>query len=126
MSVMVALYCRDHHGVSPGPSVVAPRSGRAWTRQRRGLCADCESLVAYADQRVAECRFGRSKPACSRCAVHCFRHGMRQHIRAVMRYSGPRMIMRHPILALAHLIDTWREVRSKPADGGSGNDHAIR
>ncbi len=31
MSVMVALYCRDHHGVSPGPvpAAVRPRVGKA-------------------------------------------------------------------------------------------------
>jgi hypothetical protein len=51
---------------------------------------------------------------------------MRQQIRAVMRYSGPRMIIRHPMLALAHLVDTRREVCTKPADGDSGDDHAIR
>jgi hypothetical protein len=30
---------------------------------------------------------------------------MREQVRAVMRYAGPRMLWRHPILALEHLWD---------------------
>lgn len=110
ISVMVALYCRDHHDGSPG----------------RGLCADCEALVAYADRRLARCRFGQSKPTCARCTVHCFGPDMRRRIRVVMRYSGPRMTVRHPILALVHLIDSRRGIVKKPADGDSDKGHAIR
>ncbi len=28
-----------------------------------------------------------------------------------MRYSGPRMILDHPIIAIAHLIETKKEKR---------------
>jgi hypothetical protein len=34
---------------------------------------------------------------------------MREKIRMVMRYSGPRMIYKHPIAAVWHLIDTRRK-----------------
>jgi hypothetical protein len=30
---------------------------------------------------------------------------MREQIRRVMRYSGPRMIIHHPVLAIWHYID---------------------
>ena len=30
---------------------------------------------------------------------------MRDAIRVVMRYAGPRMLVRHPVLALGHAID---------------------
>ena len=30
---------------------------------------------------------------------------MRERVREVMRYSGPRMLWRHPVLAAAHLMD---------------------
>ena len=39
---------------------------------------------------------------------------MRERVRAVMRYSGPRMLTRHPVLAVAHLADG----RKTPGDGG--------
>jgi hypothetical protein len=33
---------------------------------------------------------------------------MREKVRGVMRYSGPRMTFRHPVLALFHFIDGLR------------------
>lgn len=30
---------------------------------------------------------------------------MKEKIRNVMRYSGPRMILHHPIMAIRHVID---------------------
>ncbi|NIP33651.1 MAG: hypothetical protein GWN18_01835, partial [Thermoplasmata archaeon] len=33
---------------------------------------------------------------------------MRERVREVMRYSGPRMLLRHPYLAIAHLRDGRR------------------
>jgi hypothetical protein len=39
---------------------------------------------------------------------------MRERICAVMRYAGPRMMYRHPMLAFYHLIDGMRKEPSKP------------
>ena len=36
---------------------------------------------------------------------------MREKIRTVMRYSGPRMITVHPVLAIRHLIESKAERR---------------
>ena len=36
---------------------------------------------------------------------------MREKIRAVMRFSGPRMIFHHPVMALRHVIETKKEKR---------------
>jgi hypothetical protein len=33
---------------------------------------------------------------------------MREQIRVVMRYAGPRMLRNHPVLDLQHLIDGRR------------------
>jgi len=38
---------------------------------------------------------------------------MRERIRSVMRYAGPRMMYRHPLLAFHHLIDGMRKAPSK-------------
>jgi hypothetical protein len=40
--------------------------------------------------------------------VHCYRAQQRERIRRVMRYSGPRMLLAHPLLALLHLLDARR------------------
>ena len=92
VSAMIALYCRKNH------------------RTRRGsLCPDCEELTAYAKQRSEKCPFMESKTFCSNCRVHCYRPEMRERIRTVMRFSGPRMIFHHPIAALRHVLSTRAE-----------------
>ncbi|MGE5235778.1 MAG: nitrous oxide-stimulated promoter family protein [Acidobacteriota bacterium] len=83
---MIALYCRAHH------------------RERR-LCESCRGLATYADRRLDRCAFGPDKPTCANCPVHCYGAEPRERVREVMRWAGPRMLWRHPVLAVFHLID---------------------
>jgi hypothetical protein len=93
---MIALFCRHRH---------APSSR---------LCADCSELAQYAAQRIAHCPFAEDKPTCANCRVHCYRLAEREQIREVMRYAAPRMLLRHPLLALAHMIEGRREAPELP------------
>lgn len=95
--VMIALYCSHHHGGAAGSPDAETPSAES--------CEECSALFAYARLRLASCRFGQRKPTCARCTVHCYRRDMRERVRVVMRYSGPRMVTRHPLLAMAHLVD---------------------
>ena len=52
-----------------------------------------------------------TKTFCSNCRVHCYRPDMREQIRQVMRFSGPRMLCCHPVMATRHVIETQREKR---------------
>ena len=81
---MVGLYCRGRHG-------------------GKELCASCAELLAYAAARLAKCPH-HPKPACKDCRTHCYSPGMRARVKEVMRYSGPRMALRHPILTLKHRL----------------------
>jgi hypothetical protein len=92
IAAMIALYCRDHHGAGPSDA-------------GDGLCADCAGLLDYARVRLEKCRYGSEKPTCANCETHCYRPSMRERVREVMRYSGPRMLKKHPVLAVAHLVD---------------------
>ena len=91
VSWMIALYCRKNHG------------------RRDGLCPDCAALDTYARARSDRCPFMETKTFCSNCKVHCYRPEMRRKIREVMRFSGPRMLLVHPVLAVRHLIESRRE-----------------
>ena len=102
---MIALFCRDHH--AGGAAGAAGQPGD-------GLCPECADLLAYARLRLERCRYGAEKPTCATCETHCYRPEMRERARVVMRYSGPRMLRRHPVLAVAHLVDG----RKTPAGGG--------
>ena len=92
---MILLYCRDHHKPSSYP------------------CPSCAALIAYAHERSDKCPFMENKTFCSNCRVHCYQQGMRDQIRTVMRYSGPRMLKNHPILAIRHLIESKAEKHRK-------------
>ena len=82
---MIGLWCRKNHG-------------------RKELCNECRELLDYSLARLEHCRFGNAKTKCHKCPVHCYRPDMRNRIRAVMRFSGPRMLLHHPLEALRYLV----------------------
>ena len=78
-----------------------------WCRKKHGspeLCGECRGLLDYSLARLDRCNFGDAKTKCHKCPVHCYRPDMRERIRAVMRFSGPRMILHHPLEAIRYLI----------------------
>jgi hypothetical protein len=94
---MVQIYCSNRHAANDGP------------------CAECATLVDYATRRLDRCVFGDDKPTCANCKVHCYNASMREQVREVMRYAGPRMAWRHPVLAIAHIRDGRRPAPDLPA-----------
>lgn len=89
-AVMIRFYCSRHH-------------------EFEHPCPDCCDLNDYAQERLARCPFGEGKTTCAKCPVHCYRPDMRARIRGVMRYAGPRMLLRHPVMAVQHLLDGRRD-----------------
>ncbi|HII4351160.1 TPA: nitrous oxide-stimulated promoter family protein [Enterobacter cloacae] len=73
-----------------------------------------QALNAYANKRLDKCAFGEDKPACKQCPVHCYQPARREEMKQVMRWAGPRMLWRHPILTVRHLIDDRRPVPELP------------
>ncbi|MFW9867927.1 MAG: nitrous oxide-stimulated promoter family protein [Candidatus Thorarchaeota archaeon] len=73
------------------------------------LCRECSELFEYAEKRLNFCRFGESKPTCEKCPIHCYKPEMRDKIRKVMRFAGPRMIYTHPIMGFRHLFKKLRK-----------------
>jgi len=94
IKAMLSIYCSTRHGV------------------QAALCAECLDLLSYAEERIEKCPFLPEKPSCAKCPVHCYTPSRREEIRRVMRYAGPRMLLRHPLLTLLHSLD---EARIKPA-----------
>jgi hypothetical protein len=90
---MAAIYCHHHH------------SGNR-------VCDKCEQLVQYVIERVNLCPYGDEKPVCGKCQTHCYDPAMRQDVRKVMMFAGPRMIMHHPMLAIRHCIDAIKTPKS--------------
>jgi hypothetical protein len=83
---MIDLYCKHKLGL-PAPS------------------QEYTLLKEYAHKRLDGCKFGDKKPACKNCTIHCYKPEMREKIRAIMRWAGPRMIIYNPIAAIKHLFN---------------------
>ncbi len=83
---MIMIYCHEMHGT-----------------EKNQLCAQCSDLFYYAKQRIDKCYYGDQKPVCSKCKVHCYKPEMRNKIKEIMRYSGPRMLLKSPVLSLRYI-----------------------
>jgi predicted amidophosphoribosyltransferase len=95
MQVMVGIYCDGHsHGHAPGEE----------------LCGSCQEFLRYAERRLEKCPYGPAKPTCAKCPIHCYKPQPREFAREVMRYAGPRMLLRHPWLSATHFADKLRQV----------------
>ncbi|MDF7680134.1 nitrous oxide-stimulated promoter family protein [Enterobacteriaceae bacterium ESL0689] len=73
-----------------------------------------QTLNDYADKRLDKCIFGEQKPACKQCPLHCYQPAKRDEMKQIMRWAGPRMIWRHPLLTVLHLLDDQRPVPELP------------
>lgn len=91
VEAMIGLYCRKKHG------------------SKGALCDGCRAIHDYAMGKLERCPFQERKSTCAKCRVHCYREPQRSQIREIMRFSGPRMLLRHPILAIGHLRDGRRK-----------------
>lgn len=98
VAAMIRIFCEGRHG------------------SQDGLCTECDELRRYALERLGKCPFQQGKTTCADCDIHCYRLSMRDRIRAVMQYSGPRMLIRHPVLAIYHVVDGLRKQPVHPRD----------
>lgn len=90
IKAMTKIFCHDIHG-------------------RNEICAECRDFLAYAHARLDKCPHQAAKPTCANCKTHCYKPEMRQQALDIMRYAGPRMLTKHPYLALRHVLNGWRK-----------------
>ena len=83
---MIELYCKKRLGMAE-------------------VSEEYKELQMYAYKRLDICKFGNDKPACKRCTIHCYKPEMREKIRTIMRWAGPRMLIYDPIAAIRHLFN---------------------
>ena len=91
VDLMIHLYCRKKHKT---------------VEKHKELCDECEKLRDYAAMRVDKCPFMETKTFCSNCRVHCYKPQMREKMKQVMRYAGPRMLLYSPGAALRHMMES--------------------
>jgi hypothetical protein len=96
LRAMIKLFCRYNHAQDQ-------------------LCDSCSELLTYAESRLDNCPLRNDKPTCQACHIHCYSPAMRRRITDVMKFSGPRMLLHHPVMALKHL--------AKMKKSGSASTH---
>ena len=74
---MIQMFCQNNHNSS-------------------NLCDSCRELKEYAFKRLVSCPFAEDKPVCSNCKIHCYNKNQQERIKKVMRYTGPKMLMKYP------------------------------
>lgn len=84
ITLMTTLYCKAHH--------------------QKGNCEDCQNLLSHAQQKLDRCVYGQEKPACKLCPIHCYKPHYRELTKVIMQYAGPKMLFKHPILTINHVI----------------------
>jgi hypothetical protein len=91
IKAMVKIYCKAKHNT------------------KKELCPECAEFFGYAEMRLDKCPFQENKTTCGKCRIHCYKPEMREKVKAIMRYSGPRMLLHHPGLAMHHAIDGFKK-----------------
>ena len=119
IAAMIEIYCRGQHKSSDSARSLSSgevRSDQQLTRVFVLLCPECSQLLDYAMGRIARCPFKADKPTCAKCPIHCYKPAMRQQIRQVMLYAGPRMVFHHPLLTTMHYWDELVKKKSTPGE----------
>jgi hypothetical protein len=138
---MISLFCRERHDTKKGELCPACQELLTYTRTRLDKCpynteshskgyrgGEEEATQAYGtirrgadedankDSRMKTTWYQEGKPTCAKCPIHCYKPAMKERIRDVMRYAGPRMLRRHPVLAIRHLLNGLK-ARPRPPRG---------
>ncbi|SHH67580.1 Nitrous oxide-stimulated promoter [Clostridium collagenovorans DSM 3089] len=86
IALMINIYCKKKH------------------KSKDNLCEECQELLNYANTRLSNCKFGEQKTTCGKCPIHCYKKDMRNKVKEVMKFSGPRLILYNPIEVIRHLF----------------------
>lgn len=95
IEMMIQIYCKKKHG------------------HKHDLCEECQELLEYAKMRIEKCPFMEEKTFCSNCRVHCYKKDMREKVKDVMRFSGPRMMFVRPDLVILHAYHSFQHKRKE-------------
>jgi len=136
IEAMISLSCLERHSATKGELCPACRELLDYAHNRLDKCpyshskgyrgGEEEATQVYEtirrgadedankDSRMKAAWYQERKPTCALCPIHCYKPAMREQIRDVMRYAGPRMLRHHPILSIRHLLEEWKTVTRPP------------
>lgn len=78
------------------------------------LCDTCDDLLKYSEFRTSKCPYISKTLYCVNCPTPCYKQEYREKMQSVMKYSGPRFLLKHPIYFIDHyLVDIKTRRRNK-------------
>ncbi len=86
VELMIRLYCRKKEKIQFFVPTVK----------------SCSAMPTHVSTIV---RLERRRVHAKECTVHCYKPVMRERMRQVMRFSGPRMLLYAPWQAIRHLLN---------------------
>ena len=100
----ITFYCAHVHPGAPRvPVHLRTIDVERVCRRPVKVCRSCGKLLAHAVVKRLQCPLD-PKPECKKCPQHCYAPAYRAQIKAVMRFSGPRLVLRGRLDYLLHLL----------------------
>jgi len=92
IKLMIDIYCSGKHGTEDGE-----------------LCRRCAEMKNYMYKRIELCK--KEKAFCGRCEyhTHCYAGEPGSLVRDLMRYSGPRLMIKKPVAVLKYLVSGMKK-----------------
>lgn len=88
LEAMAQIYCDAHH--------------IGMNKDAVNLCIECREAVIATLNRTQVCPNGHIHN-CQDCDIKCQRGDGQSRIKAIMAYSAPRMLWRHPLMTFTYL-----------------------
>lgn len=87
---MVKLYCKKNH-------------------KNDKLCDECRDVLNYSLNRIDNCKYMDTKTFCSNCKAPCYGPKMKEKVKQIMKFSGPRILFHHPLLVISHMLSRFKK-----------------
>ena len=76
---------------------------------KRELCDECKEVLNYSLKRIDNCKFMETKTFCSNCKAPCYSPKMKEKVKQIMKFSGPRILFHHPLLVISHMLSRFKK-----------------
>lgn len=109
------IYCAGNHGDRERRRLSSDAATLGVYGKRAPLlCDECAGHIRYAEARRAYCPKD-PKPFCAHCDSHCYKPDEAEWQRQMMRYAGPRSLVRgYAVPAMRHALEArkWRKAQA--------------
>ncbi|MFC1987789.1 nitrous oxide-stimulated promoter family protein [Chloroflexota bacterium] len=105
LSDFIFIFCRENHREEYKDTFISrdARLSNSLGHRSLILCQNCRKLLSYGIVKLLQCSY-HPKPACNKCANHCYTLAYREKVRQIMRFSSRYLIKHGRLDLLAHYL----------------------